>query len=46
MRDIIAKQQVKVEKISTVVNSDDMLTKPILVAKFEQALTLLNVLST
>ena len=46
VRDIIAKQHVKVEKISTVVNPDDMLTKPILVAKFERALTLLNVLST
>lgn len=46
VRDVIAKEQVKVEKISTDINPADMLTKPIPVAKFEQALSLLNVLPT
>jgi len=43
---IIAKDQVKVQKIQTDINPADMLTKSILLAKFEQALSLLNVLPT
>ena len=34
VRDIISKDIVKVEKISTLVNPADMLTKPIQVGKF------------
>ena len=44
MRDIISKDIVKVEKISTLVNPADMLTKPIQVGNFEEALSLLKVL--
>ena len=46
VRDIISKEQIKVEKISTEINPADMLTKPIPVVKFEQALGLLKVLPT
>ena len=44
VRDVIAEQQVIVEKISTEVNPADMLTKPIPATKFEQALDLLRIL--
>ena len=43
VRDIISSNVVKVEKISTLVNPADMLTKAIPVGKFEEALNLLNV---
>ena len=46
MRDIISSNVVKVEKISTLVNPADMLTKAIPVGKFEEALNLLNILPT
>ena len=46
VRDIVSQGIVKVEKISTLTNPSDMLTKAIPVGKFEQALSLLNVLPT
>ena len=42
VRDMISQEQVSVEKIPTEVNPADMLTKPIPVAKFEQAMSLLR----
>ena len=44
VRDVISKGQVKIEKISTLINPTDILTKSVPVAKFEQALDFLNVL--
>ena len=44
MRDIISRDVIQVEKISTLVNPADMLTKAVLVGKFEEALNLLNIL--
>ena len=44
VRDIISQRVIKVEKISTLTNPADMLTKAIPVGKFEEALSLLNVL--
>ena len=44
VRDIISQGIIKVEKISTLTNPADMLTKAIPVGKFEEALNLLNVL--
>ena len=44
VRDIISQEIVKVEKISTLINLADMLTKVIPVGKFEEALNLLKVL--
>ena len=46
VRDIISRDAIKVEKISTLVNPAYMLTKTIPVGKFEEALNLLNVLPT
>ena len=46
VRDMIAQQQIEVEKISTNDNPADVLTKPVPVAKFVQALTLLKLTST
>ena len=46
VRDIVSQGIVKIEKISTLTNPADMLTKTIPVGKFEQALNLLNVLPT
>ena len=45
-RDIISQDVIKAEKISTLVNPADMLTKAIPVSKFEEALNLLRVLPT
>ena len=44
VRGIIAQQKISVEKISSETNLADMLTKPIPVAKFEQALACLKLL--
>ena len=46
VRDIVSQGIVKVEKISILTNPANMLTKTIPVGKFEQALSLLNVLLT
>ena len=46
VRDIISRDVIKVEKISTLINPADILTKPVPVSKFEEALNLLNVLPT
>ena len=46
VRDIIPQGIIKVEKISTLINPADMLTKSIPVSKFEEALNLLGVLPT
>ena len=46
VRDIVSQGIVKDEKISTLSNLADMLTKTIPIGKFEQALNLLNVLTT
>ena len=45
VRDIISQGQVSVEKIPIEVNHVDMLTKPIPVAKFEQAISLLRLVA-
>ena len=44
VRDIISQWIIKVEKISTLTNPADMLTKAIPFGKYEEALNLLNVL--
>ena len=44
--DIVSQGVIKVEKISTLVNPVDMLTKVIPISKFESALNLLKVLPT
>ena len=46
IRDIIPRGVIKVEKISTLVNPANMLTKAIPISKFEEALNLLRVLPT
>lgn len=46
VRDVISKGQIKVDKISTEINPADILTKPVSVVKFEQALSQLKVLPT
>ena len=46
VRDIISKEIIKVEKISTLINPADILTKAVPVGKFEEALNLLQVWST
>lgn len=46
VRDIIAKDQVRVEKISTEINPTDILTKSVPGPKFEQTFSLLSVLPT
>ena len=45
-RDIISHGIINVEKISTLINPADMITKAIPIGKFEEALNLLNVLPT
>ena len=44
VRDTIAREYVRIEKISTLINPADMLTKVTPLIKFEQALDLLNIL--
>ena len=44
VRDTIAREYVRIEKISTLINPADMLTKVIPLIKFEQALDLLDIL--
>lgn len=46
VRDVISQGQVKVEKISTLVNPANILTKVVPVSKFEEALNLLQVQPT
>ena len=44
VRDIITQQKISIEKISSETNPANMLTKPIPMAKFEQALACLKLL--
>ena len=46
VRDIISRDVIKVETISTLINPADIFTKPIPIRKFEETLNLLNVLPT